>query len=71
MCEQIFKKPAHQHSSNSFNCEKSQEHRNIAQLSLQPHSYNIKITATSFVCDQLKRKHLRAQAILERPRDEF
>ena len=36
MCEQILKKKtAPQYNSNSLNCKKNQEHRNIALLSLQ------------------------------------
>ena len=84
VCEQkplakkrIFVQTPFSHSTSKFELKNytPQNHslfRNIAQLSLHPHSYNmIKITATSFVCDQLKRKYLRAQAILERPKDEF
>ena len=40
MCEQILKKKtAPQYNSNSLNCKKNQEHRNIATLSLQLRSY--------------------------------
>ena len=40
MCEQILKKKtAPQYNSNSLNCKKNQEHRNIASLSLQLRSY--------------------------------
>ena len=40
MCEQILKKKtAPQYNSNSLNCKKNQEHRNIAPLSLQLRSY--------------------------------
>ena len=41
MCEHILrKKTAPQYNSNSLNCKKTQEHRNIASLSLQLRSYN-------------------------------
>ena len=40
MCEQILKKKtAPQYNSNSLNCKKNQERRNIATLSLQLRSY--------------------------------